>query len=109
MTRSGSWIWTGAAWANYTALEAVVPERILRDPAGSRGDVTEYSRWRNGVWTNVYVRALLTGNADDVQFDLGAATEYPFSIAIFDNCGRGEIPPGHTTCGDGQYQVLRFQ
>ena len=97
-----------AAWANYTALEAIVPERILRNPAGSRGDVTQYSRWSNGVWTNVYVRALQTGNADDVQFVPSAATEYPFSIAIFDNCGRGEIPPGHTTYGDGQYQILRF-
>ncbi len=51
----------------------------------------------------------MTGNPDDAQFDLDAATEYEFSIALFDNCGRGEIPPGHTTYGDGQYQILRFK
>jgi len=50
----------------------------------------------------VFRRALMTGAPEeDVQFDLTQALEYDFSIAIFDNCGRGEIPPGHTTYGDG--------
>ena len=26
-------------WPAYTALNAIVPERILRNPAGSRGDI----------------------------------------------------------------------
>ena len=65
--------------------------------------------WTDGVWVHEFRRALVTGNNDDdVQFDLSVTTEYEFSIAVFDNCGRGEIPPGHNTYGDGQYQILRF-
>ncbi len=98
-----------AAWANYAALGAVVPERILKQPGGSRADVLHSATWSDGVWVNEFRRALVTGNPDDVQFDLANATEYDYSVAVFDNCGRGEIPPGHTTYGDGQYQILRFQ
>ncbi|OIO88828.1 MAG: hypothetical protein AUK03_15585 [Anaerolineae bacterium CG2_30_64_16] len=98
-----------AAWDNYVALGAVAPERVLREPEGSRGDVLHAASWQDGVWVNVFRRALVTGNPDDTQFDLASAPEYDFSITVFDNCGRGEIPPGHTTYGDGQYQVLRFQ
>jgi hypothetical protein len=97
-----------AAWANYAALDAVVSERILRQPEGSRGDVLHAATWSNGTWVHEFRRELATGNADDVQFDLGASTEYEYGIAVFDNCGRGEIPPGHNTYGDGQYQILRF-
>lgn len=98
-----------AAWDNYIALSALVPERILREPEGSRADVLHSAVWGDGIWINEFRRALVTGNPDDAQFDLRAATEYEFSIALFDNCGRGEIPPGHTTYGDGQYQILRFK
>lgn len=98
-----------AAWEKYAVLGAVVPERVLRQPEGSRGDVLHAATWEDGVWINVFRRALVTGNADDTQFDLGDATEFDFSVAVFDNCGRGEIPPGHTTYGDGQYQILRFK
>jgi len=98
-----------AAWDRYIALDAVVPERVLRDPEGSRGDVLDSATWSNGVWVHEFKRKLITGNTDDdVQFDLNEATEYEFAITVFDNSGRGEIPPGHTTYGDGQYQILRF-
>lgn len=97
-----------AAWDDYVALGALVPERVLREPEGSRADVLHSAVWSDGIWISEFHRALVTGNPDDTQFDLGAATEYKFSIALFDNCGRGEIPPGHTTYGDGQYQILRF-
>ena len=97
------------AWNNYETLNAAVPERILRGPDGSRGDVLNTAVWKDGVWIQEFRRALVTGNADDVQFDLAKETEYEYSVAVFDNCGRGEIPPGHTTYGDGQYQILRFE
>ena len=97
-----------AAWANYAALDAVVPERILRQPDGSRGDVSHSATWSDGTWVHEFRRELVTGNSDDVQFDLGTSTEYEYGIAVFDNCGHGEIPPGHNTYGDGQYQILRF-
>ena len=98
-----------AAWDKYVSLEAIVPERILREPAGSRADVLHEARWVDGTWVNVFRRALMTGNSDDVQFDLSQGKQFDFSIAVFDNCGRGEIPPGHTTYGEGQYQILRFK
>ncbi|MFK5927500.1 MAG: ethylbenzene dehydrogenase-related protein [Desulfuromusa sp.] len=96
------------AWKKYRSVKAVVPERILRDSTGSRGDVLHSATWKNGVWTNEFKRALNTGHPnEDVQFT-NLNKDYEFSIAVFDNCGRGEIPPGHNTYGDGQYQVLRF-
>lgn len=96
------------AWKKYRSVKAVVPERILRNSTGSRGDVLHSATWKNGVWTNEFKRALNTGHPDeDIQFtDLNK--DYEFSIAVFDNCGRGEIPPGHNTYGEGQYQVLKF-
>jgi len=97
-----------SAWANYTALNAVVPERVLKVPSGSRGDVRHSANWKDGVWVNEFSRKLDTSSSiDDVIFD--TTKKYEFSIAIFDNCGRGEIPPGHTTYGNGQYQILKFK
>ncbi len=97
-----------AAWSNYVALDAVVPERILRQPDGSRSDVAYAGTWMNGTWIHEFRRRLMTGSSDDVQFNLNVSRDYEYGIAIFDNCGRGEIPPGHNTYGDGQYQILRF-
>lgn len=98
----------GAAWANYTAVDAVVPERVLRQPEGSRGNVLHAATWSDGNWVHEFRRELVTDATDDLQFDLGTSMEYEYGIAVFDNCGRGEIPPGHNTYGDGQYQILRF-
>ena len=97
-----------AAWAKYQSFSAVVPERILRTPLDSRGNVRMSASWNNGTWVIELHRALDTGHPeDDIIFsDLGA--DYEFGLAVFDNCGRGEVPPGHTTYGDCQYQVLRF-
>jgi Ethylbenzene dehydrogenase len=98
------------AWAIYAKYNAAVPERILRTPQGSRGDVLHSAVWKDGVWVHEFKRRLDTGHSeDDAVFDLAKSREYEFSIAIFNNSGRGEIPPGHTTYGDGQYQILRFK
>lgn len=98
------------AWAIYAKYNAVVPERILRKPDGSRGDVLHSAMWKDGVWIHEFKRRLNTGNpADDVIFNPAKAREYEYSVSIFNNSGRGEIPPGHTTYGDGQYQILRFK
>jgi hypothetical protein len=95
------------AWAYYKALNAVIPEMILKSPAGSRSDVLSAATWNDGVWIYEFKRKLLTGNRDDVQFV--PLREYEFSIAAFDNCGWGEIPPMHNTYGNGQYQILCFK
>jgi len=96
------------AWAAYEAVKAAVPERVLHAPGGSRGDVEHAATWANGVWVNEFKRKLDTGDADnDVIFN-DLSHSYEFSIAVFDNCGRGELPPGHNTYGNGQYLLLRF-
>ncbi|MFQ6031694.1 MAG: ethylbenzene dehydrogenase-related protein, partial [Candidatus Zixiibacteriota bacterium] len=83
-------------WPNYAALNAVVPERILDTPTGSRGDLDQAASWNSGTWTAEIARELDTGNDDDVQFTPG--NEYIFGIAIMDN-GGGEIhkPSGKLT------------
>ena len=74
------------AWAEYDALGAVVPERILSPPTGSRGDIHEAAIWKNGMWTSEMERLLVTGNDDDVQFDDMGKT-YHFGVSTIDNGG----------------------
>jgi len=80
-------------WAKYAALNAVVPERYVKPPTGSRGDVHAAGLWHNGLWYVEIQRALNTGNADDAQFALNSVVT--FGIALMDNAG-GE---GHWTQG----------
>ena len=78
-----------AAWTLYDALGASVPEFILSKPTGSRGDLTSGATWRDGVWTVETSRALVTGNADDAQFD-DLTKSYPFGISTMNNtAGKG--------------------
>lgn len=78
-----------AAWALYDALGASVPEFILSEPTGSREDLVSGATWRDGVWTVETARALVTGNADDVQFD-DLSKSYPFGISTMNNtAGKG--------------------
>jgi len=73
-------------WAAYDNFHAVVPERILHAPEGSRGDIREAATWSNGVWTAECQRKLVTGNPDDVQFD-DLTKSYLFATTIMDNSG----------------------
>ena len=51
---------------------------------GDRGDIATTIGWKDGMWTSVIERKLLTGSKTDVQFaDLGDS--YGFGIAAFDN------------------------
>ncbi len=74
-------------WPQYAALNAVVPERILRQPEGSRGDLDLGTSWTDGTWTVEFSRELTNGNDDDVQFDI--LNEYLFNVAQFDNSRHG--------------------
>ncbi|MCK4970409.1 MAG: hypothetical protein KAS77_07775, partial [Thermoplasmata archaeon] len=87
------------AWAEYDTLGAVVPERILSPPTGSRGDIHEAAIWKNGMWTSEMERLLVTGNDDDVQFDDMGMT-YHFGVSTIDN-GGGEDHNYHS----GAYQM----
>jgi hypothetical protein len=77
------------AWANYDALGASVPESLLMEPTGSRGDIGGGAIWKDGVWTVEMSRPLVTDNEDDVQFDdLGRS--YDFGISTMNNtAGKG--------------------
>lgn len=68
----------------YAALSAIIPENILDQPQGSRGDIEQAAVWKDGVWSTEFRRALVTDNEDDVQFDDLVKT-YRFSIAVMDN------------------------
>ncbi len=74
-------------WPVYASLDAIVPERILRTPVGSRADLAFGSVWTNGTWSAEFGRDLNTGTDDDVQFDV--QNVYPFGIAEFDNVRHG--------------------
>ncbi len=74
-------------WPQYLALNAIVPERILRVPEGSRGDLDLGTNWTDGTWTVEFSRELLNGNDDDVQFDI--LSEYLFNVAQLDNSRHG--------------------
>lgn len=74
-------------WANYASLNAIVPERILRAPSGSRGDIDFGAVWNNNEWTAEMSRSLQTGFDDDVQFDV--SQKYIFGSAIFENSRHG--------------------
>jgi len=68
----------------YEGLDAIIPENILGEPTGSRGDIEQAAVWNDGVWSTEIRRALVTDNEDDVQFDDLVKT-YRFSIALMDN------------------------
>lgn len=77
-------------WSSYQRLGAVVPERILREPSGSRADIRQAGTWSDGKWTVEMKRALETGNDDDIQFsDLSSdyLSDYLFGVSIMDNAG----------------------
>lgn len=75
-------------WAKYAALNAVVPERTVKPPTGSRGDVHAAGLWQDGVWYVEIQRALNTGNADDALFALNSVST--FGVALMDNAHGGE-------------------
>jgi Ethylbenzene dehydrogenase len=74
-------------WPSYQSVGACIPERILRQPDGSRGDIALGAVWNNGIWTVEFARALDTTHDDDIQFTLGR--EYLFNIATFENSRHG--------------------
>ncbi|NOY06450.1 MAG: T9SS type A sorting domain-containing protein [Chlorobi bacterium] len=73
-------------WAKYAALNAVVPERILHAPAGSRGDIMQAAKWVDGYWITEIKRALNTGNSDDDAI-FAPNGSYAFGIALMNNSG----------------------
>ncbi|HZJ93301.1 MAG TPA: ethylbenzene dehydrogenase-related protein [Thiopseudomonas sp.] len=71
--------------ANHAWQEGdTLPRRVLRDPSGSRGDITATKHWENGYWTVSMSRALDTGNPlDDKAFHEGGS--YDIAVAMHRN------------------------
>lgn len=67
------------------ASGAVIPGFVIAPAVGSRGDVAANGVWQDGKWTVVLVRALDTGNDDDVTFTPPKA--YPFGLGVTDDGG----------------------
>jgi hypothetical protein len=55
---------------------------IQPDPFGSTADVRAKGRWQGGFWTVELTRKFVTGNDDDVRFEL--TTPVRAAIAVFD-------------------------
>ncbi|MCX6048693.1 MAG: ethylbenzene dehydrogenase-related protein [Chloroflexi bacterium] len=73
---------------------AVIPPSILAPWVGSRGDVQAKGVWKDGKWVVVLLRALDTGNDEDLV--LTPPKAYPLGVAVFDHIDL----VGHTTTAD---------
>jgi hypothetical protein len=90
-------------WAEYEAVNGVVPQLVLKAPSGGIADVLVASNWSNGVWTMEISRKLVTADGiEDVQFD-DLNKDYPFSLTI-SNSGMLLGPLLYQTGG-----ILEFQ
>ena len=70
-----------------------VPGIIVAPFTGDRGDISVKVSWKDGVYTVVMWRKLVTGSEYDVQFD--GKKEYAFGVAVFDNAQvRHAFTPG---------------
>ena len=80
------------------------------NPTGSRADIKAKGYWKEGVWTIEFERALDTGHADDVQFNL--TSNYFFGISRHEIAGRkpdSNIEQSNFGSGDiNQLIKLRF-
>lgn len=61
-----------------------VPGIIVAPFTGDRGDLSAKIVWKEGAWTMVFWRKLVTGSEFDVQFR-DFKKEYAFGLAVFDN------------------------
>ncbi len=61
-----------------------VPGIIVAPFTGDRADIGVKSVWKDGVWTLVFWRKLVTNSEYDVQFN-DMKKPYAFGVAVFDN------------------------
>jgi hypothetical protein len=61
-----------------------VPGIIVAPFTGDRGDISVKSEWKDGMWTLVFARKLVTNSDFDVQFK-DMKKPYAFGVAVFDN------------------------
>jgi hypothetical protein len=68
----------------------ILPRRVLRNATGNRADLTTYSEWREGVWTVIFKRALVTDNtegpaATDKSLEMASGAVYTIGFGVFDD------------------------
>jgi len=80
---------------------AMIPSSIVAPWVGSRGDIKAKGVWKNGKWTVVLMRALSTGNDDDLT--LTPPKAYPLGVAVFDHADQVD----HTVMPD--VMTLKWQ
>jgi len=73
---------------------------IINPLQGDRADVRVAVSWKDGMYTSVVSRKLVTGSQFDVQFD-NLAARYGFGFAAFDNA-----QVRHATSDDPMYLVF---
>ena len=89
----------------------VVPRYTLRPPQFSRADVKAKGVWKDGRWTIEFVRALVTGNEDDVSFQTTGKT-YGFGVSRYEIAGRPPEASDQPLFGSGditEILILQFQ
>jgi hypothetical protein len=70
-----------------------VPGILVAPFTGDRGDIRATTTWKDGVYTVVISRKLVTNSEYDVQFN--EKKEYAFGVAVFDNAQvRHAFTPG---------------
>lgn len=65
--------------------ENLVPKYDLQTPSGSRADIRAKGVWQDGRWVIEFARKLKTGQADDLQMELGGA--YRFGVSRYEIAG----------------------
>ena len=71
-----------------------VPSILVAPFTGDRGDLAGTAVWKDGTWTVVMKRKLVTGSEFDVQFE-DLKKPYAFGVAVFDNAQvRHAFSPG---------------
>ncbi len=68
----------------------IVHRFISQAPTGSRADIKAKGKWKNGIWTIEFGRALDTGNSDDIRFELN--NNYQFGVSRYEIGGRKPNP-----------------
>lgn len=73
----------GTKWKKGDKLPWVYFSRELAGKwGGSRSDITGKMAWRNGWWTVEFGRKIDTGNADDLAFKSGQASQVTFGVLV---------------------------
>ena len=89
----------------------VVPRFNLRQPEASRADIKAKGVWKDGYWTIEFARALVTGNADDVNFT-SLEKFYGFGVSRYEIAGRPREDSDQPLYGSGditEMLTLKFE